>query len=166
MYQTSNPATISHATMEPINQWLEKSDDKTFIKKIIPLRIITSPMLRQSGIILILSFSSCGMFFHAERWMCAFPKKNTKPVMMKRTPKKTQTKSMTDHTFLSFILFSSFWSSFLILFEQESLSNKIRTVITKPNQMAAVIRYRIRNSNTPYSVNIPHKQPIVLVNTT
>ena len=150
--------------MDPINQWFEKSTHKPFSKKMIPQRMMTPPMLRQRGRILICSFSSCGIFFHAERWMCAFPKKNRLPTVVKRIPKKTQIKSMTDYTFPSVICMSNFGSSIFSLFKQESLRNKTRTVIAKPIQMKVVIRYQIRNRNTPDSVNIQLKQPIVLVN--
>lgn len=71
---------------------------------------------------------------------------------------------MTDYTFPSVISMSNFGSSIFSLFKQESLRNKTRAVIAKPIQMKVVIRYQIRNRNTPDSVNIQLKQPIVLVN--
>ena len=52
VYQTSSPAAVSHAAMEPANQCSEKPAHKPFIRKMRPLSTITSPIQRQSGMIL------------------------------------------------------------------------------------------------------------------
>ena len=84
--------------MEPASQCSEKPAHKPFIRKMRPLSTITSPTQRQSGMILPLPCS--GMFSHAKSWMCVLPKKNARPAMMNRTPKKIEIDSVTDHTFL------------------------------------------------------------------
>lgn len=67
VYQTSSPAAASHAAMEPASQCSENPAHKPFIRKMRPLRTITSPTQRQSGMILPLPCS--GMFSHAKSWM-------------------------------------------------------------------------------------------------
>ena len=85
-----NCGQIIHATMAPTNQWSENPAQRPLSRKMMPFSAMISPMLRQSGTMAIFSFSSGGIFFHADRWECPFPVANTKPPRVKRTPKKMQ----------------------------------------------------------------------------
>lgn len=82
------PAIISHIIMAGRNTGVTKPPRR----KITPQREIIPPIFLQSDLILILAFSSEGIFFHAVRWMCPLPKANHMPANIKAIPKKIQVK--------------------------------------------------------------------------